>query len=366
MIRVFGSKVGKEELHQVEDSINNQWLGAGPKVKLFEEQFKKRISGNHFLMIDNASNGLFLACTLLELPSGSEVILPSFTWVACAHAVQMAGCKPVFCDVEYDSQNVSARTIAPLITKNTSAIMVVHYAGLPVEMKPILEFGLPVIEDAAHAVNSIYDGKYCGTLADIGVYSFDSMKNLAIGEGGGLACQNEEVGKRARELRLCGMGVSAHEISGEDGSRWWEQQATTPFIKMKPSDLAGGFAVAQLAKLDELQRTREQIWNTYQLELLEVGDLKLPSEAKINDRHSFFTFCIKSEQRDQLAKFLLDSGIYTTLRFFPIHLFDLYRTDQGLVNTEKLSETALNIPLHPSLTNNEIDLVVQRIKDFFN
>ena len=152
MINVFGSLVGKEEIDEVTETLNSQWLGLGNKVEEFEDLFSKKFNLQYFSMVDSGSNALFLALKLLDLPKNSEVIVPSFTWVSCAQAVLMCDLKPVFCDVDINSMNVTAKTVATKITSKTSAIMVVHYAGLPVDMEPIIKFGIPIIEDAAHAV----------------------------------------------------------------------------------------------------------------------------------------------------------------------------------------------------------------------
>src|SRR5262249_55015426 len=132
VISVFGSKVGAEELAEVRSSLEAQWMGIGPKTKAFEAAFTKRLGLTDLALVDSGSNALFLAMKLLSLPAGSEVIVPSLTWISCAHAVLLAGCVPVFADVELDTHNISARTIAPCLTPNTKAIMVVHYAGKPV------------------------------------------------------------------------------------------------------------------------------------------------------------------------------------------------------------------------------------------
>jgi dTDP-4-amino-4,6-dideoxygalactose transaminase len=368
MIKVFGSNVGDEELKQVEESMRNQWLGGGPKLKTFEEKFKKKIGTNNYLMIDNASNGLFLSLRLLNLPEGSEVILPSFTWIACANAIKMCNCVPIFCDVDLATQNVTAALIEPLITNKTRAIVVVHYAGLPVDLDHILEFNIPVIEDAAHAVDSFYKNRHCGTIGDFGVFSYDSMKNIAVGEGGGFTCKNHDLCFRAERMRLSGMGTTAYQQAGDNPVRWWEQEVSDIFIKMIPSDIAAGIAIAQLDKLDKLQKIRKRIWEAYKRELVNVGDLQLPVEADISagNRHSYFTFLIRTKKRDQLAAHLYENGVYTTLRFFPIHLMKLYQTGHSLTNTEKLKETALNIPLHPAITDFEMDKIITEIKKFFN
>jgi aminotransferase len=132
MISVFGSKVGKDEIANVSACIESQWLGFGGKVSEFEESFSKKFNVPNFAMVDSGSNALYMAVSLLDLPPGSEVILPSFTWVSCAQAVLLAGHKPVFCDVDLNTMNFRRGNIEPHITPKTKAIMIVHYAGLAV------------------------------------------------------------------------------------------------------------------------------------------------------------------------------------------------------------------------------------------
>jgi aminotransferase len=365
MINVFGSKVGADEIEQVTESINNQWMGIGPKVKVFEEQFQERLKLNNFLMLDSGSNALYLACTILDLPKGSEIIVPTFTWVSCAQAVLLAGHKPVLCDVDINTMNVTAETIKPHISKNTGAIMVVHYAGLPVDMDPIKELGFPIIEDAAHATDSYYKGKACGSIADVGIYSFDAVKNLAIGEGGGITTNSQKKFDHAKILRYCGIGKSGFEASTQGKRRWWEYNIISQFIKMNPSDIHAGIGVAQLKKLDEMQAYRKKIWETYQDEFKETSWIKTPENEQDGDRHSYFTYAIRVPDRDDLAHYLFDKGIYTTLRYHPLHMNDLYKQNHvSLPNAEQLNEDALSIPLHPNLSADDIGYIVETIKSF--
>lgn len=364
MINVFGSKVGEEEIQEITDSIHNQWMGMGPKTKAFEAKMAERLHQDRFILVDSGSNGLYMALTLLELPKGSEVIIPSFTWVSCAQVVMMAGCVPVFCDVDLDSQNVTVETIKPHITENTGAIMVVHYAGLPVDLDPILELGYPIVEDACHAVDSLYKGKPCGTIGDTGVYSFDAVKNLSMGEGGGVVAKDPRLMERAEILRYCGIGKSGFEASTHGRERWWEYNIVEPFIKMNPSDIAAGIGVAQLGKLDELQAYRKKIWDIYQDAFRPVEWIETPLDANDGDQHSYFTYFIRVPRRNEMAKALFDEGIYTTLRYHPLHLNPLYNSDVTLPNSEALNETGLNIPLHPSLSMNDVDEIVDRVKAF--
>jgi len=367
MISVFGSKVGQEEIKEVSESINKQWMGMGPKVKKFEETYKKRTSLENFIMVDSGSNALYLAIELLDLPKGSEIIVPSFTWVSCAQAVLLAGHKPIFADVDLNTMNITAQTAKNQITDNTAAIMVVHYAGLPVEMDEMMALGLPIIEDAAHAVDSYYKGKICGGIADVGIYSFDAVKNLAVGEGGGVASQSKELIERATRLRYCGIGKSGFEASTGGKKRWWEYAITEAHIKMNPSDIAGAIGVAQLAKLDYLQSYRKEIWDRYQKAFKDIDWLELPVEAKDGDKHSYFTYAIRvtNGKRDELAHYLLEKKIYTTLRYHPLHLNELYgQMDKRLPNSERLNDEALSIPLHPSMSEEDILKVIEEIKNF--
>jgi dTDP-4-amino-4,6-dideoxygalactose transaminase len=367
IISVFGSNVGAEEIAQVTESINDQWLGMGPKLKAFEEEFRRRTALPDFLMVDSGSNALYMAVTLLDLPKGSEVILPSFTWVACAQSVMLAGCRPVFCDCDYDTMNVTVEHVEPHITEKTSAIMVVHYGGLPAVIEPIQALGFPIIEDAAQAGDGYRRGKVCGGIGDVGIYSFDAVKNIAAGEGGGITAREPARMARARQLRYCGIGKSGFEASSHGKNRWWEYHIAEPFIKMNPSDIAAGIALAQLRKLDANQARRKQVWDTYQRELGSVSWLKLPRDAAEGDQHGYFSYAIRvvNGRRDELAHHLLDNGIYSTLRYHPLHMNALYRqTEKKLSVSERLNEDALCIPLHPGLSDDDVARVIDTIKLF--
>jgi len=366
MINVFGSCVGTEELINVQKSIETQWMGAGCFVKEFESKFSNWKNTTNFLMLDNASNGLFMACRLLNLPAGSEIILPSFTCIACAQAIKMANYVPVFCDVDKETQNIKAEFIIPYITSRTAACMVVHYAGLPVDMEPIKELGLKIIEDAAHAVDSKYKGQPCGTIGDIGVFSFDPVKNLATCEGGGIILKDSELYVRANYMRLCGVGNPGHKNKSINMNQiWWEDHAEECFIKTYPNDISAGIALAQLEKLEYLQERRKKIWNYYTEFLSKIPVIKCPEEAHEDSRHSYFTYCIQTSERNELAFYLYEKGIYSTLRFYPLHLNKLYKNGQQLKNTEFLSKAALNIPLHPALSDSYVEYVVDHIRHFY-
>jgi dTDP-4-amino-4,6-dideoxygalactose transaminase len=366
MISVFGSKVGKEELEEIRTSIESQWIGIGPKTKLFEKKFAERMGLDDFVMLDSGSNSIYLAIKLLNLPAGSEVILPTLTWISCATAVVLNNCRPVFADVDLETQNITSDTIAPAITDKTRAVMVVHYAGLPVKMDEIEKFGLPIIEDAAHAVDSKIEEKYCGSIGDIGIYSFDGVKNLAIGEAGGITSGSVELMKKAKSLRYCGIEKSGFEASTIK-ERWWEYNVVDFFPKLIPDDISASIGLAQLKKLYGLQKYRKYIWDIYQDEFGKLSWINIPKDADKNEQHSYFTYFIRlnNDKRDDLAHYLYEKGIYTTLRYQPLHMIPIFNsTHLKLKNSEMLNDIGLNIPLHPNLSEDDIGYVIKTIKEF--
>ncbi len=370
MIKVFASKIGQEEIDEVKTTLESQWLGIGPKVNLFEKELAKRNNFKSVVMTDSCSNSLYSSIKLFEFPPGSEIIVPSLTFIACAHAIVLNNCVPVFCDVDYDTMNCSINTIAPLVTQKTSAIMVVHYGGKPVNMKPIIELGIPIIEDAACAIDSKIDNSYCGSLGDVGCLSFDSMKNLSAGEGGAVVAASSTFIEKMKKLRYCGISKSGVDSAKENKNRWWETEVSFASIRQMPNDIIASVALAQLRKLDVLQATRKRIWDIYQEEFKNLP-LNLPVNAAKNEQHSYFTYAIKflprdgGSKRDKFAKYLYDKGIYTTLRYFPLHMMKFYKTNQNLPNTEIINETALNLPLHPALTDEEVDYIITSVRNFF-
>jgi len=355
MINVFGSCVGEEELKEIRTSLDAQWLGMGPKVDRFEKLFSEKL-GQKFILLDNCSNGLYLAVQLLGLPEGSEVVLPANTWVSCATAVVLNGLVPVFADCDYETLNVTRETVADVLTAKTKAIMVVHYAGYPCDVESLKCFGLPVIEDTAHAADSFLNGKHCGTLGDIGVFSFDSMKNIACGELGGFTAKDPELMDRAVKSRYCGLSKSGLQASTEK-PRWWEYELNGYCIKQLPNDIAASIGLAQLKKLPELQKKRKAIYERYGQEF---GG---PDES-LDIQHSYFTYFLRDARRDELARYLLDCGIYTTVRYQPLHLLfkEFYR--KPLTVSEDFGEHGLNLPLHPNLSDDDVDYIIEKVHEF--
>jgi aminotransferase len=363
MIQVFGSSVGQEEIDGAADSISKSWMGMGPKVAEFEKRFSERL-GQPFLMTNNGSNALHLAIRALALKP-CKIIVPSFTWAACANAVMLEGHTPVFADSELDG-NVSFRSIKDVYDKDVGAIMVVHYGGKPVPLEDIMHLGVPVIEDAAHAVDSKIGDKFCGSIADVGVFSFDPIKNLATPDAGGLTVRSQEVMDKLRTLRLCGVKLTGY-VKALAGGDWWKEDVEGVFPKYIPNDVTAAIGLAQFEKLPRLQERRRQIWEMYQKAMREHVWIVTPPEPALGERHSYFTYLIRviNGTRDGLARYLKRHDVYTTLRFWPLHYASAYpKTRHEMPNCEMLAYQGLNLPLHPSMTDDDVGKVIDLINRF--
>ena len=369
MISLFGSNVGAEELAAVKECMDQQWLGIGAKSEEFEKQIAQMCAAPGFVFLNSGSNSLHLAIRLLDLPEGSEVILPSFTWIACANAVQLNRLKPVFCDVDTRTCNLRPEDVEPRITPRTAAIMAVHYSGKPVDMDGLREFGLPIIEDAAHAIDSYYKGKHCGTLGDVGIFSFDAVKNLTTCEGGGVLAHDPKQLERARKLRYCGIAKSGFQASATK-ARWWEYDISEFFPKMLNTDVNAAIGLVQLQKLPRFQARRKELWELYNSILREeewaASWLRTLADAGPGEQHSYFCYQIQLEHgsRDHLAKFLYDNGIYTSLRFHPLHLNAIYECKHALPNCEHLNRVALNLPLHHRMELTDVEQICDALRAF--
>lgn len=352
MINLFNATLGKEELDEISSSFDNSWMGFGPKVVEFENRLSKKIGINDMVMMDSGSSALTLAVHLLNLPAGSKIVLPSFTWVSCVHAIILNGHIPVFADIDYNTQNVTKKTISKVV-KDAKAIMVVHYAGLPVDIDE-LDFGIPIIEDAAHAIVSKYKGKPCGTLGKIGIYSFDSVKNLATPDAGGIVSDPETL-DIARKYRY--LGIEKTGYFNTNSKKWWEYNINYIWHKMVPNDISASIGLCQIKKLDKNQKRRKEIWDVYQ------KNIKVEKPLDY-EHHSYFTYLIKTKNRDKLAKIMLDNDIFVTLKFHPLHLNKIFQSNVNLPVTELINETGLNLPIHPNVTDSDLDKIIDLVNKY--
>lgn len=371
MIPIFSNTLGKEELAAVERVFASRWLGRGNECAAFEEEFGRHLGTDKKpLLFNNCTAGTFVALEALGIGVGDEVILPSIQFVGVANAIVRCGARPVFADVDPHTLNILPEEIERLRTERTVAVFLLHYGGHPARMHSIYRAAerLLIIEDAANAVSSTWEGQACGTLGDAGVWSFDSMKELVMVDGGALWMDRERDLKYAEELRY--MGFPAKQTSGTDSQqagnrRWWEFQLRTASGRFISNDVLAAIGRVQLRKLPQFIEKRKRIWGRYQEAFNGLPGITCPPEPGFNCTSSYYFYWIQLEKRDELARFLCEHQIYCTFRYFPLHLVEHYGHEGGhLPNAEQVGERTLCLPLHQNLTDADVGRIVDTVTEF--
>ena len=362
MIPINSPQIGEEEIEAVvkvlKSGVLTHGLGEGPMVKKFEEDFARFVEAKYALAVNSGTAALHMAVVGAEITSGDEVILPSFTFVATAEAVVMAGAKPVFVDIDPETYNISAEKVEKAITKKTKAIIAVDLYGSPADLKPIKEtadkHGLKVVEDAAQAHGAVYKGKPIGTYADVACWSFYASKNMTTGEGGMITTNDGEMAEKLKLLRTHGEKEKYKSILLGHNYRMPEIQAA--------------IGCAQLAKLPIFLAKRRENAERLTAKLRGTKNLQLPTEPK-NCKNSWYLYTVrlkgaKMEKRNAVVEKLRQEGIGAEVYYAcPIHLMPYYRKfgKFKLPETEKASEQVFSLPVHPGVTLEQIDFISETV-----
>jgi len=376
MINIFQPSLGDLELQNIKEVFDSNWLGRGKVVQNFESDFAATLNSdsNDFHAITCCTDGLFLSADIFGFGVGDEVIVPTISFIAAGSAVTASGATLVLCDVDRRTLNATAETIADKITSRTKAVILNHYGGHPCDMDDIMALAkkhdIFVIEDSACAVQSFYKGKACGTIGDMGIWSFDAMKAVVTGDGGMIYMKSPENMERAKEY--CYLGLPAKSTSGIDKSKsdsdiWWEVQINRPGRRMLMNNVTAAMGSAQLQRLPDFLSRRKEIYDTYDQEFSEIEGLKTPPPLMEGCLNSYYFYWIqlKASIRDDLAKYLKANGVYTTFRYWPLNRVDHFQLSEGdYPNSEWAADSTLNLPLHQNLSDEDIDKVVSLIKDF--
>jgi len=376
MINLFQPTLGKEELSEIEKVFESNWLGKGNYVKDFEKGFAENLKTDtkHFLSTTSCTEAIFLSADLFNFTSEDEIIIPSISFPSVGSAIVSKGSKIVFCDVDKRTLNVRAEDIEPHITNKTKAVYVTHYGGVSCDMDPIIELcnkhNIIIIEDSACAVRSFYKNRACGTMGDMGMWSFDAMKTLSTIDGGMMYIKDMQLRKIAEEELYLGLPLkqkSGIDSSTEGNVSWWEFEMNRPGRRAIMNNVTGVIGCIQLKKLDGFIKRRKEIFEKYYKELKELDWLDLPPILEYENISSYYFFWIQTKYRDELARYLLDNGVYTTFRYWPLHkvkLFKEYSIENAYPNTDYIAKSTLNLPLHQSLTNDDVEKIINLIRDF--
>jgi len=358
--------LNKKELLAVKKVLDSGWLTHGPKNQEFEEMFAKYIGTKYAISLNSCASALFAVIKALEITG--EIILPSFTFTASANAIVTAGAKPVFADIDYQTNNINPKEIERKITAKTQAIMPVHFAGQSCQMDKIIEIAkkrdLYIIEDSAEAIGAEYNKKRTGSFG-IGCFSFYPSKNLATGEGGMITTNNEKLVKKIRTLM--GHGIPKMTDQRLKEKKPWYRSAIMAGYNFRMSNILATIGVEQMKKINKMNLLRRKNANYLNQKLRDIKQIELPIELpKAKHVYQMYTFKLKKGNRNTLVKKLKQKGIEASVHFDPpVHLQSYYRKKyltKNLPVTEKVSKSIITLPMFPQITKKELDFIILNIK----
>ncbi len=362
MIQINAPQIGKEEIEAVikvmKSGALTHGLGAGPMVTEFEKSFAKFMKAKHAIAMNTGTAALHSSLVAAGVKHGDEVILPSFTFVATAEVVVMIGAKPVFVDIDPLTYTVSLKAVEKAITKKTKAIMPVDLYGLPADMQPIREtvdkHGLKIIEDAAQAHGASYKGKPPGAFADAACWSFYGSKNMTTGEGGMITTNDDKIAETTRCMRS--HGEKEKYMSGMLGHNY------------HMPEVEAAIGCVQVKKLPKFVARRSENAKRLSEKLKKSKSLQLPIVPD-GYKHSWYLYTVrmknaKKAQRDKVVESLKEKEIGAMICYVnPIHLMPFYAKygKYKLSETEKASQQVLSLPVHPSVTGEQIDYIAKTV-----
>jgi dTDP-4-amino-4,6-dideoxygalactose transaminase len=366
--------LGEEEIKEVADTLRFHWITTGPKVRLFEKEFARYLGAPGALALNSCTAALHTALIVSGVGPGDEVITTTMTFAASVNVIEHVGARPVLVDVEPDTLNIDPARVERAITPRTKAILVVHYAGHPVDLDPIWQIAasnnLLVLEDAAHALPAKYKGRHIGSGPNPVAFSFYATKNLTTGEGGMLT-GDPEVIECARVVSLHGMTRDAWKRYDKGGS--WYYEVVYPGFKYNMTDIQAAIGLWQLRKLDSFQKRRRQIVQQYNEVFGDIDALEVPVERK-DVEHAWHLYVLRLRRevlrigRDQFIEELKERNIGTSVHFIPVHIHPYYRNKYGYKPEDfpvawENYQRILSLPLNPCLSDQDVADVIEAVLD---
>lgn len=372
-IRLFKPSLSEEELQMVKEAFDRSWVGLGPMVNKFEEEWAKFVGAEMAIGLNSATAALHLALASFKFPEGKKVLVPSLTFSATASAILYNRLIPVFVDSNPETLGMDLDDMKNKYDDDVVAVMPVHYAGHPVPMDELMPWarsiGLKVIEDCAHTSGAIYKGKALGTWGDIGCYSFEEKKLMTTGDGGMMVTNEPDLFKDVKAMRWVGIDkdnwktAQAYTNANHDALHWFYELNVLGY-KYNMNDLAASIGLAQLKKLPAMNKRRSEIISIYMDGIKNIQGIKplLPFEP---EKYVYQMFGIRAEKRDELMIYLKSKGIATGCHYTPLSLQPLFRNwGNTCPFVEKEADKFITLPLHADLTQDDVNYVINTIIDF--
>jgi len=343
--------IGDEEIAAVAETLRSGWLTSGPRAAELERRMAEYFEAEHVLALASGTAALHLSLVALGIGPGDEVITSPITWPATANVIVHTGATPVFVDVRDSDLNIDPMRVAQAVNEKTKVILPVDLAGHPADLDPILEHGIPVVEDAAHALESRYRGRKVGSICDATCFSLYATKNVAAGEGGLIATNEPQIADAVRELRQMRRG---------DGSRY---DIAVPGYKANLPDVLAAIALVQLSKVEEHASIRARQFVLYDEAIADLDGIT-PLARDPRDTHALHLYIVRIDPeragatRDEYQRALAEENIATSIHFLAVHTLTWYRERlpqrHPLPIAERVSDEVLSLPLSPSHSDDDI------------
>ncbi|KXS42826.1 MAG: aspartate aminotransferase [Methanolobus sp. T82-4] len=356
MIPIAKPQIDEAEIRAVSDVLRSGMIAQGQRVADFEQAFAEYTGVDHAVAVNSGTAALHAGLLAHDIGPGDEVITSPFSFIATANTILYTGARPVFSDISPDTFNLDPEQVTAKITDKTKAIMPVHLYGHPADMKAYEEiaedYDLALVEDACQAHGASFNGKKAGSFGT-GAFSFYPTKNMTTSEGGMITTDDEKVASRARMVREHGSRQRyMHEMLG---------------YNLRMTDICAAIGIEQLKKLDDYTSARQQNAKKLNEGLRDVEALTCPA-VREGCSHVFHQYTIRTQDRDDLSSFLRDKGIGTGIHYpIPIHLQPYYRElgyNDSLPVAEELSDEVLSLPVHPQVTGEDINFIIDSIKEW--
>lgn len=367
--------IEEDEITAVVDVLRSGWLTTGARVREFESAFARYTGATHAVAVSSCTAALHLALAAIGIRAGDEVIIPTMTFASAGEVVCYFNARPVLVDCEVGTSHLDPKEFERAITSRTRAVIPVHFSGYARNMDGILEIArkhnIKVIEDAAHALPSRYEGRMVGTLGDITCFSFYATKTLTTGEGGMVTTENEEYAERIRILSLHGISKDAWKRYSSAGS--WRYDILEVGYKYNLTDIQAAIGIAQLSKCEAMQFARVALAERYGRGLALLDAFQTPVvPANVTSAWHLYVVHVNSRalriDRDRVIEELKNRGIGTSVHFIPLHLHPLYQKRLGyrsgqFPNAEDRFTSAISIPLYAAMADEECDRVIESLHE---
>jgi dTDP-4-amino-4,6-dideoxygalactose transaminase len=364
--------IGEAEIESVVATLRSGWLTSGPRALELEERFADRVGARHAVATASCTAALHLALVAAGLEPGDEVITSSFTWPATVNAIIHAGATPVFAEIDPGTLNVDAGAMRSLVGERTRALLPVHFAGGPCDMDAIMaiaaERSLLVVEDAAHAVETMVGDRRVGSIGDFTCFSLYATKSLAGGEGGVITTDSDDAAAALRLLRA--QGITRDPWGRQVSRSLGHYDVVTPGYKANLADLQAAVALPKLDRLDDVYAQRARLVELYDGGLAELEGIE-PIARPPFGRHAHHLYVVRIDaaraggDRDRYAEALMAENIATGLHFLPVHTLTWYRENLPAVSlpeTERAGADVLSLPLGGAHTERDVDDVLAALR----